>query len=137
MKKVVKINFCVLFLTMVLFLMGCSNTKINNILDIERYEDLSTEVSEIAVSYDIGEASPFEFKISNEEEISEIMDIILNTNLIKTNSSSDGGHTNITLITNKKEYNILISQIKEKGNYYCFENDNLYNKISDLKVIYE
>ena len=65
------------------------------------------------------------------------MNIILNTNLIKTNSSNDGGHTNITLITNKKEYNILITQIKEKGNYYCFENDNLYNKISDLKVIYE
>lgn len=117
-----------------LFLLSCSN-KVNYITDINEYKNLTIDVYKIDVSYDIGENEPIKFIIENEEEIYDVMNTILQTKIVKK-ASSDSSHTSLKIYTIDKEYDILLSYIKDGNKYYYFENDSLYNKITLLKDLY-
>ena len=123
---------CCLFL---LSFAGCSeNKEIIYITDVKRFADMQQQADKIDVDFENGTQKGFQFTITDEKEIDEIMSIIFSDTLLKYDDDAlpPGFNTRITIYQGEKSYTLNVSFISENGKLYSFSTNNLKDKITVL-----
>ena len=128
-------------LTPLLFLMSCmfgfsacSNTKaIVHITDMERFADMKESADSIDVEFDNHTGKPFKFTVEDENDISEIMNIVLTEELANmgNNLPPVGDNTWIIIHQGEKSYRLSVRHNSEKDIYYGYSFD-LQSKVIEF-----
>lgn len=116
---------------------GCAeNKEIIYITDVERYADMQQQADKIDVDFENGTQKGFQFTITDEDDIDEIMSIIFSDTLLKyaDDTLPPGFNTKITIYQGEKSYTVNVSFISENGKLYSFSTNNLKDKITVLAV---
>ena len=125
---VVALLSCILFA-----FAGCSE-NISVITDIDRYADMQQRADKIDVDFENGTKYGFQFTITDEGEIEEIMSIVFSDTLSKSPNGElpPGFNTRITIHQGEKSYSLNVSFITVKGSLYSFSTNKLKDKITEL-----
>ncbi len=130
MNKVKKI-ISIILVSVILILTSCQKS-ITYITDISTYKDLTSNVDKIEVVYGNDDGTFCEFTIDKSTDISIIMDLILNTKLVKE-SQHDGNNTGLTIYKGTITYKLNVLGVTYDNTTYLFENNSLTAKITELK----
>ena len=135
MKKFLTAIFVTLLSCMLLIaFVGCTNS-ISSITDIERYSDMQQQADKIDVDFENGRQYGFQFTITDQSEIEEIMSIIFSNTLSKYADNEGlppGCNTVIKIYQGEKLYTLNVSFISANGKLYSFSTNNLADKIKEL-----
>lgn len=126
-----------LYFAMFLFA-GCSNTSndVITITDIEYYSDMQMEADRIEVKFDNSTGNYFKFTIDNKNDITDIMNIVLNDKLnnLGNEAIAPTDNTSFTVYQGEKAYSIALNGVMANGNHYAFSSIDLQSKITDLAI---
>lgn len=134
MKKIFSVAIIGIISCMLIFsFAACSTKNISKITDMERFSDMQKKADRIDVEFDNHSGKAFLFSIEKTDDISEILDLLFEENLIKLNGEfPPGDNTYLIIIQDEKEYRLSVRVNKEKKNYYAFETNTLQTKIADM-----
>ena len=113
---------------------GCAD-NISSITDIERFADMQQQADKIDVDFENGRQYGFQFTITDEGEIEEIMNIIFSNTLSKYADGElqpPGYNTVIKIYQGEKSYTLNVSFISANGKLYSFTTSKLADKITEL-----
>lgn len=110
---------------------GCSK-NISSITDFKRYSDLQSRADKIDVQFDNHTGTPFEFSVTDEADLKEIMEILLSEKLRRFDGIFDGDHTVLVLYQGEKTYSVSVHANRENEVYYGFSTSKLRDKIASL-----
>ncbi len=129
MKKVMRV--CLMFV-MLLALNGCEK-DITKITDFERFADLTENTDRIEVTFDNNTGVPFYFTISDEDEITEVMQVLLSAQLKDAGKvPMAGDNTSFTIYQGEKQYSMSFRVNKEGDHYYTFSDSSLQDILREL-----
>lgn len=116
---------------------GCAG-NISFITDIERFSDMQKQADKIDVDFDNATKEGFEFAITDENEIAEIMEIIFSETLTNDHDPyfASPNDTSIMIYQGEKTYSLGVRYIDENSARYYFRfyfsTSRLEKKITEL-----
>lgn len=140
MKKFLFSMMTVTYVFLLLFSAVCCSNKISSISDLKRFSDMQKRADKIEVDFDNGTQEGFLFTITDESEISDIMEIISTSSLEscgKIDAPAPLGNTYITIYQGVKTYHLGVYYALQDDEFYRFTTRNLYNKIYELATKYQ
>ncbi len=130
MSKIRKI-IIILLLLCIVGVWYLNKQNVGYIKDISKYEGLTQEVDKIEVRYDNDTGSYVGFIIDDKNELNEIMSIILNTKLEKS-EPWNGNNTVLIIYKGLKTYSMNVVHVGTKNQWYEFETYELTDKITKI-----
>ena len=115
-------------------LVACGRSDIKKLTDISRFSSMTADGTDrIDVEFDNNTGSSFNFSITEEEIICDVMDIVINAEVYaKDGDLWAGDNTSITIVQGTNEYHLSVRANKEDGTFYYFESSALQDKIIEL-----
>lgn len=115
-------------------LVACGGDNIKKLTDISRFSSMTIDGTDrIDVEFDNNTGSSFDFSITEEDTICDVMDIVINAEVYaKDGDLWAGDNTSITIVQGSNEYHLSVRANKENGTFYYFENSDLQDKINEL-----
>lgn len=118
---------------MSMFALAACSKSISKITDIARYSDMQKVTERIDVEFDNNSGKAFFFSITEETEITEIMELLFSETLIDLKSDyPPGDNTYLTIVQGEKNYTLSVRANKENKNYYSFKTNTLQTKINAI-----
>lgn len=117
----------------VLGLVGCMPV-ISTITDIDRFSEMQQTADKIDVCFDNYTEDYFKFTIIDEENITEIMEILFTETLSDKGKQlpPHGLNTFIVIYQGESSYSVDVHQIYQNQKLYSFTTSRLADKINDL-----
>lgn len=115
-------------------LVACGENDIEKLTDISRFSSMTADGTDrIDVEFDNNTGSSFNFSLTEEETICDVMDIVINAKVYaKDGDLWAGDNTSITIVQGDDEYSLSVRANKENGTFYYFESSALQDKINEL-----
>ncbi len=131
MKKV----FILLLCLVLLFAMSGCYSKVQKITDMEKYSTMTLQTDSIEVEFDNNSGAPFNFTITDQEQITRIMQIIFDTPLQKSGKTMPpGDNTNFTVIQGVQSYRMHFRMNKQGKYYYAFSTNELQQALREIAM---
>lgn len=133
-KRLLWLLLVVLYFVLSCSFAACGRNDIEKLTDISRFSSMTADGTDrIDVEFDNNTGSSFDFSITEEDTICDVMDIVINAEVYaKDGDLWAGDNTSITIVQGDNEYHLSVRANKENGTFYYFESSDLQDKIIEL-----